>query len=183
MGDIRYVWLDRNVYEGYCLAFSYRTDCYYQVNAAQWGMNLELRDYSRTVEKSFTDHLFADWLEDPVAIGAFQGDNLIGVIEGSLEQWHDVFRISNLLVMEPFRKQGVGQNLMDRLLRHAQGIKNCRGAILETQSCNYPAISFYRKRGFLLSRIDLCEYSNEDIQRNEVRLDFFLPFPNAEKEG
>ena len=85
--------------------------------------------------------------------------------------------------MEPYRGKGIGRELMKRMLEYARNVSNCRGVILETQSCNYPAISFYRKQGFALTRIDLREYSNEDLQRNEVRLDFFLPFDSAEKEG
>lgn len=183
MGEIQYKWLDRQEYEGYELTFSYRTDRYYHVKTADMGMMLEESQFPVMQEKQFTDHLFSEWLEEPVALGAFDGDILAGVIEGSVEIWHDVFRISNILVLEPYRGMGIGRKLMERILEYARKIPNCRGAILETQSCNYPAISFYRKQGFTLTRIDLREYSNEDIQRREVRLDFFLPFPGAEKEG
>ncbi|MBR4289442.1 MAG: GNAT family N-acetyltransferase [Oscillospiraceae bacterium] len=183
MGEIQHIWLDRKKYEGYKLTFSYCTDRCYHVNATDLGMTLEERKFPTVQEKQFTDELFGDWLEKPVALGAFDGDTLAGVIEGSAESWHNVFRISNILVMEPYRGKGIGRELMNRMLEYARSIPNCRGTILETQSCNYPAISFYRKQGFALSRIDLREYSNEDVQRNEVRLDFFLPFKDAEKEG
>lgn len=183
MVEIQYIWLDREKYTGYKLVFSYCTDRYYHVNATDWGMTLEERKFPTVQEKHFIDDMFGDWLEEPIALGAFDGDTLIGVIEGSVESWHNVFRISNILVKEPYRGKGIGCELMKRMLKHAQSIPNCRGTILETQSCNYPAISFYRKHGFTLSRIDLREYSNEDVQRNEVRLDFFLPFEDAEKEG
>ena len=183
MGEIQYIWLDRKKYEGYELVFSYCTDRYYHVNAADWGMTLEERKFPTVQEKQFTDDLFGDWLEEPVALGAFDGDALVGVIEGSTERWHNVFRISNILTMEPYRGKGIGRELMKRMLEYARNVSNCRGVILETQSSNYPAISFYRKQGFALTRIDLREYSNEDLQRNEVRLDFFLPFDSAEKEG
>lgn len=183
MDEIRYIWLDRKEYEGYELVFSYRTDRYYHVNATDWGLTLEERKFLTVREKMFTDDLFSDWLEEPVALGAFDGDALVGVIEGSIECWHNVFRISNILTKELYRGKGIGRELMKRMLKYARSIPGCRGAILETQSCNYPAVSFYRKQGFALTRIDLREYSNEDIQRNEVRLDFFLPFDAAEKEG
>jgi len=173
---IQYSWLDKKEYEGYQLNFTYHTDRYYHVATWDMGMVLDERKFPEMVEKHFTDHLFSEWLEEPVALGAFDGEMLAGVIEGSMEMWHDVFRISNILVMEPYRGQGLGKELMHRMLDYARIIPNCRGAILETQSCNYPAISFYRRQGFYLNRIDLREYSNEDVQRNEVRLDFFLPF-------
>jgi len=173
---MKYSWLSKKEYEGYQLNFTYHTDRYYHVNTSEMGMVLEERRFPETVEKHFSDRLFSQWLEDPVALGAFERETLVGVVEGSIEQWHNVFRISNILVMEPYRGQGLGKELMHRMLEYAKRIPNCRGAILETQSCNYPAISFYRRQGFYLNRIDLREYSNEDVQRKEVRLDFFLPF-------
>lgn len=183
MSKICYKWLSRDSYEGFALNFTYQTKRYYDVKATQWGMMLEEKEFPQTVEKQFTDHLFSEWLESPIALGAFDENMLAGVIEGSVEQWHGLFRVSNLLVMEQYRRMHIGRELMERMLAYARENTNCRGAILETQSCNYPAISFYRKQGFQLNRIDLREYSNEDIQRNEVRLDFFLPFQNAGKEG
>lgn len=181
MEKLRLSWLPREKYQDYPLEFRYTTDRYYHVCADEMGFRLELRSFPTPVKKSFEDELFSSWLEDPVALGAFDGENLVGIVEGSIEGWHQAFRISNLLVMEPYRKTGTGSALMQRMIGHARAIPGCRGVILETQSCNYPAISFYRKHGFLLNRIDLREYSNEDIQRCEVRLDLFLPFDTAEK--
>ena len=176
MEHLTFSFLEKSQYAGYKLDFSYRTDRYYDVIASAWGMRLEEKALPHPVEKKFEDHLFAQWLEAPVVLGAFRDGELAGVIEGSLETWHDVFRISNILVKQPFRGCGIGGELMGRMLNYARQIPNCRGAVLETQSCNFPAICFYRSHGFTLSRIDLREYSNEDIQRKEVRLDFFLPF-------
>lgn len=181
MEEIRFAWLQKDEYQGFSLDFRYITDRYYHVNATEMGMNLKLCWFPEPVEKRFADELFSSWLEEPVALGAFHGDALAGVIEGSIETWHQVFRISNLLVIEPCRGSGIGGSLMERMIAYARTIPDCRGVILETQSCNYPAIAFYRKHGFLLDRIDLREYSNKDIQRCEVRLDFFLPFGSAEK--
>ena len=181
MEKLRLSWLSREKYQDYPLKFHYTTDRYYHVCADEMGFRLELRSFPTPVKKSFEDELFSSWLEDPVALGAFDGENLVGVVEGSIEGWHQVFRISNLLVRESYRNGGTGSALIRHMIDHARSIPDCRGVILETQSCNYPAISFYRKHGFLLNRIDLREYSNQDIQQCEVRLDFFLPFDTAEK--
>ena len=172
---LRYAWLDPERYRGHSLDFSYVTDRIYQVHASERGFLLEEKQLEHPVQKKFTDHLFSQWLEDPVALGAFEGERLVGVIEGSMEEWHQMFRVSNLLVDRAYRRTGVGGELMGQMVAHAAQINGCRGVILETQSCNYPAIRFYRKQGFLLNRIDIREYSNEDIERNEVRLDFFMP--------
>lgn len=47
-----------------------------------------------------------------------------------------------------------------------------RMLVLETQSCSVQAISFYLKHGFELVGIDSAAYSNDDIEKGEVRLEF-----------
>ena len=173
-------WLSPEEYRGYPLRFRYVTDRIYEVDCRENGFLLTLAPLAAPTEKSFTDELFAPWLEEPVALGAFQGDTLAGVAEGSREAWHDVFRVSNILVEEPFRRRGLGGALLERMVAHARTLPGCRGVILETQTCNYPAICFYQKHGFSLSRIDIREYSNQDIQNREARIDLFRPFPKSE---
>ncbi len=74
---------------------------------------------------------------------------------------------------EAFRRKDIGTALM----KHAIAIAKQKGArmlVLETQSCNVPAIEFYLRQGFDLIGFDLAAYSNEDIKRKEVRLEFGL---------
>ena len=167
--------LDPQEYAGYALQFEYVTDCVYDVQADENGFSLALTRLDSPLRKAFTDTLFSEWLEEPVAFGAFDGETLAGVIEGSLEAWHNVFRISNILVQPEYRRRGAGQLLMDSMLDFVRRNTRVRGVILETQTCNAPAIHFYRKNGFRLSRIDIREYSNEDVEKREVRIDLFLP--------
>ena len=86
-----------------------------------------------------------------------------------------MFRISNIYLSEACLGRGIGSALMTRMLAWARERTACRGVVLETQTCNDPAIRFYRKRGFHLSRIDVREYANDDAARKEVRIDLFLP--------
>lgn len=167
--------LDPQEYAGYPLHFEYVTPCVYDVHADENGFSLALTRLDEPLRKTFSDALFSDWLEAPLALGAFDGETLAGVIEGSPEAWHNVFRISNILVRAEYRRSGVGQRLMDAMLDFVRRSARVRGVILETQTCNYPAICFYRKNGFRLSRIDIREYSNEDIEKCEARIDLFLP--------
>lgn len=167
--------LDPQEYAGYALQFEYITDCVYDVHADENGFSLALTRLDSPLRKAFTNTLFSEWLEEPVAFGAFAGETLAGVIEGSPEAWHNVFRISNILVQPEYRRRGAGQMLMDSMLDFIRRNTHVRGAILETQTCNAPAIRFYRKNGFRLSRIDIREYSNEDVEKRKVRIDLFLP--------
>ncbi len=52
--------------------------------------------------------------------------------------------------------------------------KGARMLVLETQSCNTKAIQFYLKQGYELIGFDTTAYSNEDIEKNEVRLEMGL---------
>ena len=79
-------------------------------------------------------------------------------------------RVTNLFVEEPFRGQGVGSALM----AHAFSVAKNAGArmmVLETQSCNLPAIRFYQSQGYAIGGFDLFHYSNEDSQNHEVRIE------------
>jgi ribosomal protein S18 acetylase RimI-like enzyme len=46
-----------------------------------------------------------------------------------------------------------------------------RELVLETQSCNIVAMDFYESCGFVVTGIDLSCYSNDDVTRNEVRVE------------
>lgn len=167
--------LDRNTYENYSFKVEYTTDKYYDVVLLDNGFQLLLKYLPIPMYKSFTDTLFSSWLEEPIAFGIFKDDTLLAFIEGSPEKWHNLFRISNINVCPSFRKHGLGEALLNYMIEYVRSLETYRGIILETQTCNYAAISLYKKAGFKLNRIDLHEYSNEDIENKEVRIDLFLP--------
>lgn len=92
--------------------------------------------FAEPTERSFDDVFFGEWLEDPIAFGAFEGDKLIGYVEGSMEGWNNRFRLSNICVLDfSERSRGVGTALMKPIERAAEDA-GARMLILETQSCN-----------------------------------------------
>ena len=122
-------------------------------------------------ERSFDDTFYGEWLEDPIAYGAFEGERLIGFVEGSMETWNNRFRISNICVFEDAaRGSGVGTQLMAAIQQEA-ATRRARMIILETQTCNENAIAFYKKNGFDIIGFDLYSYSNTDPERHEVRIE------------
>ncbi len=115
--------------------------------------------------------IFDEGLENPLAFGAFEGEKLIGYVEGSMEGWNNRFRISNICVFDHSkRNSGIGTKLMETMQREAVSRK-ARMIVLETQSCNEAAIAFYRKNGFTIIGLDLYAYSNTDPQQHEVRIE------------
>jgi len=77
------------------------------------------------------------------------------------------------LVKEGFRRKGIGTLLVDYAVKFSKK-RGARMLVVETQSCNVPAVNLYLKNGFELVGFDVAAYSNEDIKRKEVRLEFGL---------
>ena len=106
-----------------------------------------------------------------IAYGAFENNELIGYAEGSIESWNNRFRISNIRIFDKAKRNlGVGTKLINIMLEVAKSFK-ARMVVLETQSCNEPAIAFYKKHGFEIIGFDLYSYSNDDLDNHEVRIE------------
>lgn len=163
--------LEKEIYAGRKFTARYRTRGYYDIAASEAGFRLEYRRFPEPVERSFDDVFFGEWLEAPVAFGAFEGERLLGYAEGSPESWNNRFRLSNICVLDAAaRGKGVGTGLL-RAIEGEAASSGARMIVLETQSCNENAIAFYRKNGFRIIGLDLYAYSNTDPERHEVRIE------------
>lgn len=153
--------------------FIYETWKYYDIEVEDFSeYKLVLNDFDGVTRKEFKSKLLEDWLEAPSLYGAFIGDELVGLIELDHEKWNNRLRVTNILVFSEHRGSGVGKLLMDQAVEKCREL-NARGIILETQSCNYPAISFYRSFGFKLIGFDLTAYSDGDIEHREFRMELY----------
>lgn len=84
----------------------------------------------------------------PGRFRAFEGEKLIGFVEGSIESWNDRFRISNICVFDPARRHG-GLNDAHEPYHRSGGVHRRADDRAETQSCNESAIAcFIGKTGF-----------------------------------
>ncbi|MEG0274192.1 MAG: GNAT family N-acetyltransferase [Longicatena sp.] len=147
--------------------FIYETSGYYDLKINDMSFQFVYKPFEKNQRRSFKDELLADWLEAPVLYGAFVEDTLVGFIEGSMEAWNQRFRISNILVTEGHRGMRIGSILIEHILDIAKN-QNARMVILETQSCNVPAIHCYQRNGFKIIGFDTHAYSNQDIERHEI---------------
>lgn len=163
--------LDPGAYSGKLFTVQYMTPGYYEIKPEDFGFSVQYCRFPASVSRSFSDSFFSDWLECPAAYGVFEEDQLLGFVEGSMETWNNRFRISNLCVFsEEYRRHGIGSLLMNQILTEAKAA-GARMAVLETQSCNIPAISFYKRHGFTVIGFDLFSYTNDDPQHHEVRIE------------
>jgi ribosomal protein S18 acetylase RimI-like enzyme len=155
----------------------YMTDGYYALTVVRgvrdWRIGLTLQPFEKSVEKKYTGTFFEKHVEEPRVFSAVLDSQQVGWIEVGYERWNNRMRVWEFLVREDFRRSGIGSLLMDYAVTAAKE-KGARMLVLETQSCNVPAIGFYLKYGFRLIGFDLAAYSNEDIERKEIRLEFGL---------
>jgi ribosomal protein S18 acetylase RimI-like enzyme len=159
------------------LEYRYVTSTYYDLSVFRqeesWKAELRLKPLAKPVEKRFKDKLLADYVEDPRVFAAMLGNQQVGWIELGYHRWNNRMRLWEFLVKEEYRKSGIGSLLMNYSVKVAKE-KGARMLVLETQSCNVPAINFYLKRGFALIGFDIAAYSNDDVEKREVRLEFGL---------
>jgi ribosomal protein S18 acetylase RimI-like enzyme len=159
------------------LKFKYVTREYYAVTVLRkkdgWKIKLVLEALPKQTEKRFEGGLFQDFVDEPRVFAAELEGKQVGWIELGFHLWNNRMRIWELLVKEGFRRKGVGTLLVDHAVKLSKE-RRARMLIVETQSCNIPAVNFYLKHGFELIGFDVAAYSNEDIERKEVRLEFGL---------
>lgn len=160
-------------WKGHKISVRYTTGHYWDVtrDAADgaWSLRFERKPFDSPQEKGFAATMLQDWWNAPILYGAFAGEELIGIIEAATE-WNNRLRVTELWVSEAHRYGGIGKLLMAQ----AESVARSRGhraLILETQSCNDPAVRFYLSCGFALAGCDLLAYSNDDLARHEVRLE------------
>lgn len=163
--------LNPKKYAGQKFTARYITNGYYDIVRTTGGFDIEYKRFDSPVERSFDDTFFGEWLDNPVAYGAFENGKLLGFVEGAPERWNNRYRISNICVFDNTRRNcGIGTALMSTILREAKE-SGARMVVLETQTCNENAVAFYRKMGFELIGFDLYAYSNSDPNRHEIRIE------------
>ncbi|PKK97379.1 MAG: hypothetical protein CVV58_01595 [Tenericutes bacterium HGW-Tenericutes-3] len=170
---MKIVELNRNEYQNYELDCRYTTKAYFDVSIKKKKgiiISIKRKKLRRKQEKGFVSHLYESYIEKPEVFAIFDRRKIVAIIEGSIESWNNRYRVWNLLVDKKYRKEG----LATMLFKHMEKVAKASGAraiILEVQSCNDPAIYFYSKQGLHFVGLNTMEYTNEDIQRKEVRME------------
>ena len=163
--------LDKKEYKGKKFILNYSTKGYYDIEKQEQSFIVTYKPFDEKKDISIEDEYFSDWLEAPIAFGAFENETLLGFIEGTLEKWNNRYRITNLCIFDKnARHKGIGTQLMNTILEEAK-LSHARMAVLETQSSNEKAIAFYRKQGFEMIGFDLYAYTNHDPKDHSVRIE------------
>jgi ribosomal protein S18 acetylase RimI-like enzyme len=175
--DIKIAELSKNDVGRREIGCKYSTSYYYDVSvfreSGSWRIELTRKALSNTLDKDYHGKLFEDHVEEPRVFMAVVGNKQVGWIELGYDKWNNRMRVWEFLVEEEFRKRGIGTSLMN----HAVKIAKERGArmlVLETQTNNDTSIDFYLNFGFELIGLDVAAYSNEDIEKKEIRIELGL---------
>jgi len=181
--------LPKDKWKGTVLPIGYTANEYYDVHISktELGFTIELEKkkleepVTHTQEEyDFPDRLYADHWENAYAWGVLINGELGAAIETDPEMWSNRLRITELWVAQQYQKKGIGHALIEVAKEQARRERR-RAVILETQSCNVNAVDFYLHEGFTLIGLDTCCYSNNDLRRKEVRLEFGW-FPKGKRK-
>ncbi|MCL2620184.1 MAG: GNAT family N-acetyltransferase [Defluviitaleaceae bacterium] len=169
--------LSREDWQGHLLPFHYTTDEYYDVDISRSGKDFHVSFVKKPLSTPYkklpddSESLFQPWWDDIKAWGVVSDGKLLAAIETSIESWNKRLRVNELWVDKSLRRQGLARTLMNKAMERAL-LEKCRMIVLETQSCNVPAIDFYLNYGFTLVGFDAGAYQNDDLERKEVRMEF-----------
>lgn len=183
--------LPKKEWEGTVIPMRYTTEEYFDINIENeengYGIKIEKRSFDSPVshypeEYDFPDKLYQEHWEKAYAWGIVEDEDdsreLLACIETCPEEWSNRLMVTELWVHEKLRRKGIGHALM-ALAKEQAVLEHRRAIILETQSCNVSAIRFYQQEGFELIGFDSCCYSNQDIDRKEVRFNLgYFPRKN-----
>ena len=163
--------LDYEKYKGRKYQAEILSDRFLSIEPEGDGFDIRWIMSDEPLRMSINDDMLQDWLDHPVAYGAFEGDRLLGFVEGFLEKWNNRYTIANICVFDSAdRRNGVGTKLIETILDEAVR-SGARMAVLETQSYNFKAISFYKKNGFQIIGFDRYAYSNRGPEEHNMRIE------------
>ncbi len=90
-------------------------------------------------------------IENAIRFEAFSNNRLVGVIACYLNDYKSqIGFITNVSVMSSFNGKGIAKQLLKILMQYAAD-KNFKTICLEVNKLNLPALSFYRRVGFVLA--------------------------------
>ncbi|MCR0570564.1 GNAT family N-acetyltransferase [[Clostridium] innocuum] len=166
--------LDIAAYRGKALKVRYTTSYVYEAvvnqNAACFGVMFQRTALPKPLSCGFDDIWGSEWLTKPELYGECVDGQIVGLLEICMEDWSQRLRISNLFVEPADRGRGCATRLLEHAIQVARQ-RDIRCVLLETQSCNDPAIQCYLRSGFVFLGCDLSVASNQDIQRKNVRIE------------
>lgn len=168
------------------LPSGYETDRVFELRkkASRDGVAWQLEEarLQRPLTKTYDRGVRAEWLDiyadaGPVDslrfLAALQHDRVVGLATWTVVEWNSTLWLVDIRVHPEKRGSGVGSTLVNGLKEQCRE-QELRGIFVETQISNYPAIRFYRRRGFDICGFNDHLYTNDDLAEQDVALFLFL---------
>lgn len=148
-----------------------RYDVHWTESHRQTSFTLDLVDLDEPFVRRWSHARMTGWyqslLGEGLSAGAWDGDRLVGIAITERRGWNDEAMVWELHVDQSSRGHGIGRRLLEAV-EDAAKPAGIRAVVIETQTTNVAAISFYRACGYSLQGIDLSFYSNDDQERGDV---------------
>ena len=155
--------------------FTYISKYYYELNLTKkpkdegWIFEWIIKPFKEPYIKKGEGVLFEDFKKNAEFYMLLNDEeHEIGVLVIEKVQWNNTTQIWDIIIDPKYQRCGFGTNLLEFAEKRAR-LWGCRAMVLECQSSNYNTIRFYLSYGFELIGFDLISYSNQDIQKHEVR--------------
>jgi ribosomal protein S18 acetylase RimI-like enzyme len=148
---------------------SYETDRVWQVIQQQEGDDVmtrfrvaQLPRIMRVRYPGWSEALLAHQERGDLILVAAQATEVLGYIDQETQRDQDVAWLHHLVIAPAHRRHGIGTALLQRGMQHArqEGLTQLMAIV---QSKNYPAISFFKKHGFIFCGYNERYYRNQDI--------------------
>jgi ribosomal protein S18 acetylase RimI-like enzyme len=154
--------------------YEYTSEKYYDIQFVRkhngWKVSLKEERFAVPFVKRIEEEIFEPYKEgSEFYLAEFMEEEAAIMVIQHME-WNHTLVIHDLYVDGRFKKNGIGQSLVEAAKRRAIEL-GVRAIHLETQTSNYPAIQFYLKNGFELIGFHSSSYSNEDVKKKEVRIE------------
>lgn len=173
MLNVRQIY-QKNYPTGKKVFYKYISEKYYKIRTERkvndWNFALIEERFTVPFVKKIEEEIFEPYKEgSEFYLADLSGEEAAIMVIQQME-WNNTLLIHDLYVDDRFKKNGIGRSLIEVAKKRAIEL-GVRAITLETQTSNYPAIQFYLKNGFELIGFNLLSYSNEDVKKNEVRIE------------
>ena len=164
----------KNYSTGKKVFYEYTSEKFYDIHLERksngWNISLTEERFAVPFVKKFEEEIFESYKEGSECYLAEFNEEEAAVMVIQHMEWNNTLLIHDLYVDRRFKKKGIGRSLIEVAKKRAIEL-GVRAINLETQTSNYPAIQFYLKNGFELIGFNSISYSNEDVKKNEVRIE------------
>jgi GNAT superfamily N-acetyltransferase len=150
---------------------SFETDRIYMVEMADSSVHLvETNARYRKQYKLQIDEL-ARLAALHYSVVAVSESGIVGLAAAEYSEWNRRVILHHLYVSQALRQSGVGSLLLQNVTAWSAST-SARCLWLETQNVNFPAIRFYKNRGFLFCGLDTSLYDPNTVDQLEIGLFF-----------